>query len=266
MDKVIHVGIVGDYDPFFPPHPATDKSLRHAAEQLSISVEVRWLPTPSLCEPDGAERLEECQALLIAPGSPYKNMEGALKAIKFGRESGRPTLGTCGGFQHIVIEYARNVLNFKDAEHAEYNPEASRLFINRLKCSLAGQTLSIEVKQDSRAFRCYQNDRVKEQYYCNFGLNPNYQKLLDESGLRVVGTDTDGEARILELQDHPFFAATLFVPQLNSSRAKPHPLIVAHLEAAGGFEACEGAPAARAAAPGVGASAARTSSGARGRP
>lgn len=232
MDAEIRIGIVGEYDESFVPHPATNEALKHAADELSIDLQAQWLPTASLSAPDGLKQAEDCDALLIAPGSPYASMEGALRAIRFAREAGRPTLGTCGGFQHIVIEYARNVLEFKDAEHAEYNPEASLLFINRLQCSLAGRTLSINVKQDSHVFECYRKSSVKEKYYCNFGLNPGYRQALDESGLRVVGTDENGEARILELQDHPFFKATLFVPQLNSSAAKPHPLITALLLAA----------------------------------
>lgn len=73
---------------------------------------------------------------------------------------------------------------------------------------------------------------VTEQYYCNFGLNPAYQTQLHEGGLRVVGVDQDGEARIVELTDHPFFLATLFVPQVSSRPTQPHPLISAFLRAA----------------------------------
>src|SRR6185436_16546933 len=71
-----------------------------------------------------------------------------------------------------------------------------------------------------------------EQYYCQFGLNPHYQATIHEGGLRVVGIDEDGEARIVELPEHPFFVATLFVPPLTSTAEQPHPLIIAYLQAA----------------------------------
>ncbi len=80
------------------------------------------------------------QGLLVAPGSPYESMEGALAAIRVARSRGVPLLGTCGGFQHVVLEFARHMLGVADADHAEYEPYASStLFITPLSCSLAGQ-------------------------------------------------------------------------------------------------------------------------------
>lgn len=232
----IKIGVVGDYNPAFRPHPATNEAVEHAASSLSIKADVEWLPTEAITEASLEDTVRRFDALWVAPGSPYKNMDGALRVIKFARENLRPMIGTCGGLQHIVIEYARNVLNFKDAEHAEYNPYGSNLFIIELTCSLAGQKLSIRVRPASRAFEIYQKDVVEEEYYCNFGINPYYQDLIDKSGLRVSGVEENGEARILELPDHPFFLATLFVPQLRSSADEPHPLVVAFLNAAKEFK------------------------------
>lgn len=224
----LNLGIVGDFKADFKPHPATNEALSDAANSLAVTLNIRWLPTRSLERNDS---LQDYDGFLISPGSPYESMKGALNAIEFARNSSRPVLGTCGGFQHIVIEYARNVLNLKDTEHAEYNPYASNLLISKLECSLVGQVLTIEIKEDSRVFSIYKKQFIEEEYYCNFGLNPSYQEILDEGGLRVVGVDEKNEARILELADHVFFVATLFVPQLNSSPANPHPLLVAFLEA-----------------------------------
>ena len=225
----VSLAVIGDFNADFKPHPATDESLSGVANALDLALDMRWLPTRSLIESN--DSLQEFDGFLIAPGSPYESMQGALNAIEFGRTTPRPVLGTCGGFQHIVIEYARNVLNLEDAEHAEYDPYASNLLISKLECSLAGQFLTIEIKEDSNVFRIYQKRSIKEHYYCNFGLNPEYQEVLDKGGLRVVGMDQNNEARIVELPDHPFFVATLFVPQLNSSVDDPHPLLVAFLKA-----------------------------------
>jgi CTP synthase (UTP-ammonia lyase) len=92
--------------------------------------------------------------------------------------------------------------------------------------------MQVNLSSNSRAFHIYQREVVSEQYYCNFGLNPAYQTVLHEGGLRVVGVDQDGEARIVELPTHPFFLATLFVPQLTSRPGHPHPLITAYLSVA----------------------------------
>jgi CTP synthase (UTP-ammonia lyase) len=231
MGGRVSVGVIGDYDRQFPPHRATDAALRHSAAALGLSVEVRWYATDSLTAADLEDVLAE-DALWCAPGSPYKSLDGALRAIRFARESDLPLLGTCGGFQHIVIEYARNVLGFADGQHAEYDPYASDLFISELTCSLAGKEMAVSLVAASRAAAFYARTEATERYYCNFGLNPEHQRRLDEGGLRVVGTDQDGEARVLELPDHSFYLATLFVPQLSSTAESPHPLITAYLRAA----------------------------------
>jgi len=153
-------------------------------------------------------------------------MQGVLKIIEYARLNRIPTLGTCGGFQHMVIEFARNVLGIADAEHAETSPYSSKLVINPLTCNLKGEPLPIEIADDySLASASYKSDTVIENYYCNFGLNPVYQQQLEDAGFAITGTDAHKEARILELKAHPFFVATLFVPQANSTADRPHPLI-----------------------------------------
>ena len=221
---------------------ATNTGLEHAAASVGAQIETRWLETASLEEVDLGD-LDRFDALWCAPGSPYRSLDGALRAIRFARESDKPFIGTCGGFQHVVIEYARHVLGFEDAQHAEYDPYASQLFVSQLTCSLAGQTMSVRLEPGSRAAGFYKKHEVIEQYYCNFGLNPTHQQRLHEGGLRVVGTDQDGEARVLELPNHPFYLATLYVPQLTSSANHPHPLITAYVQTALSFHVrTEGVP------------------------
>jgi CTP synthase (UTP-ammonia lyase) len=176
--------------------------------------------------------LRRFDALWCAPGSPYQSMDGALQGIRFAREEGWPFIGTCGGFQHVVIEYARNVLGFADAAHAESDPDASTLFVSKLACSLLGKTMKVHIDPASRVYMMYQRAVVEEQYYCQFGLNPHYQATIHDGGLRIVGFDDDREARIVELPQHPFFVGTLFVPPLTSTAEQPHPLILAYLQAA----------------------------------
>ncbi len=231
MTRVVAVGVIGEFNLEFPPHVATNAALEHAAAALGVEVDVRWLSTRDLEDLPVAD-LANHDALWCPPGSPYRSMDGALRAIRVARESDWPFLGTCGGFQHVVIEYARNVLGFEDAQHAEYDPHASELFISALSCSLVGQTMSVRLEPGSCAARFYGESEVSEQYYCNFGLNPEHQQRLNNGGLRVVGTDQDGEARVVELPDRRFYLATLFVPQLSSQPESPHPLIVAYLRAA----------------------------------
>jgi len=226
------IAIVGDYDPGFEPHRATDAALIHASAKLADAIESVWLPTASLDEPDALDILASFHGLLIPPGSPYQSLTGALRAIRYARESFVPLLGTCGGFQHIILEYARHVLGFADAAHAEYDPHASRLFISRLACSLVGRELVISLRPGSLAARLYGSTAVTEEYYCNFGVHPDHTATLSSDDLAIVGSDAEGEVRAVELPGHPFFVGTLFVPQLRSTPDAAHPLILGFLAAA----------------------------------
>lgn len=216
----IRIGIIGDFNPANPTHVATTAGIQHAAAALGSPIEPVWLATDQLHE------LARYHGFLGSPGSPYRSFDGALAAIRHARESNIPFLGTCGGFQHLVIEYARNVMGFADASHAESDPDASCLFITPLSCSLKGKTMDVSIKPGSRAAIACSATRSTEQFYCNFGLNPEYQDQLEKHGLQITGTDQNGEARIVELPPHRFFMGTLFVPQARSQPGNPHPLML----------------------------------------
>ncbi|MHB1548523.1 MAG: CTP synthase C-terminal region-related (seleno)protein [Acidimicrobiales bacterium] len=229
---MVRIGVVGDYQPTNETHLATTAAVQHAAANANAEAEITWIGTEELDAGDGLAVLLSFDALIIAPGSPYRSLNGALAAIEHARSRGVPLLGTCGGFQHVVLEYARNVVGFRDAQHAEYDPYASTLFITPLSCSLAGQTMTVHLVDNTIASRAYGRTTVTERYYCNFGLNPAYLDTIVQAGLTVSGTDSNDEPRILELPSHPFFVATLFVPQTSSTPAAPHPLLAALVEAA----------------------------------
>lgn len=233
----MRIAVVGDYQPDHETHPATTAALGHAASALSVRVEATWLATDTV----SVERLAGYDGFWIAPGSPYRSLEGALQAIRVARTQDRPLLGTCAGFQHIVLEYARNVLGYRGAQHAEYAPDADDLFVTPLSCSLAGQSLEVCFSDASRALRAYHGPSATERYYCNFGLNPDRASELEAAGLAVTGRDQDGEARIVEVRAHRFFVGTLFVPQVSSAPGRPHPLVVAFVAAAGRIAADDAA-------------------------
>ncbi len=133
------------------------------------------------------------------------------------------------------MEYARNVLGIEGAEHEETAPGAPTLVVSRLTCSLVGKTEDLMISPHTIAHRAYGKDETTEQFRCNFGLNPNYLTHFSRALLKITGRDKAGEARIVELSGHPFFVATLFLPQLSSYPNVPHPLVVAFLKAADAF-------------------------------
>lgn len=223
MSERLTVAVIGDYDKTYTLHLATDRALAHAGDALGSEVTTRWIPTPEL--EAGTAALEGADALVCSPGSPYRSLEGALAGLRFGRERQVPTLGTCGGCQHMILEYARNVLGIA-AGHAEYDPDAEDPVVSPLACSLVGRTGTVTLRQGSGVRLAYGMERVQEQYFCSFGVDRRYEQRLDEAELRVVGRDAeDGVARVFELAAHPFYVAALFVPQARSTATEPHPLL-----------------------------------------
>jgi CTP synthase (UTP-ammonia lyase) len=220
--------ILGEYNSDSETHRATDTAIHHSLVELHDEVSVRWISTATIEETD----VLHTHGLWVAPGSPYKNLSRALQAIRLARENFLPCLGTCGGFQHMILEFARNVLGFVDAKHAEYDPGASRLFISALSCSLVGMELRVRLQPHTTAHTLYGSDEIVERYYCTFGVNPEYSDALTENhGLIISGRDLNREIRIIEIPDHPFFVGTLFVPQTQSRELMPHPLVSGFLQA-----------------------------------
>src|SRR5258708_33219849 len=117
-------GLIGGRKPGVPADIAIARAIGLAAQGLECDAEAIWLPTPSL-EYDTEQVLADYNALWCVPASPYRSMEGALRAIRFAREHSVPFLGSCGGSQHAIIEYARNVLGLEQADHAESHAETS---------------------------------------------------------------------------------------------------------------------------------------------
>jgi CTP synthase (UTP-ammonia lyase) len=101
-----------------------------------------------------------------------------------------------------------------------------------LSCSLVGTVDTVSLLEGSAARQIYGQAAAREQFACNYGLNPLYRDVFEGSALRVAGVGPDGEVRLVELPTHPFYIATLFLPQVRSSAGAPHPLIVAYLRAA----------------------------------
>jgi RimJ/RimL family protein N-acetyltransferase len=228
MNATTRVALIGDYDSSVPAHLAIPIALQLAGDEAGVSVELDWIPTAQIVD---TSRLTDFGGLWCVPGSPYRSMAGALSAIRFARESRRPFLGTCGGFQHAIVEYARNVLGWADAEHAETAPAAARPVITPLACALVEATDSLRFRPGSRIASCYGRDEAAEGYRCRYGLNPEFQTALVSGPLRAGAFDAAEEIRAVELDDHPFFLATLFQPERAALQGKVPPVVAAFVRA-----------------------------------
>jgi CTP synthase (UTP-ammonia lyase) len=135
-----NLAIVADFNPKNQSHLATNEAIQHSLAALDANIEICWIDTDKLAGTGAESILSGFSGLWIGPASPYKSTEGALAAIRKARECRIPLLGTCGGFQHIIMEYARNVLGLPNAQHEETDPQGSSLVISRLPVrSLGGR-------------------------------------------------------------------------------------------------------------------------------
>jgi CTP synthase (UTP-ammonia lyase) len=229
MTRSITVALVGDHDPDVTAHRAIPRALALAGVQLGVRVEPRWLPTEAIAD-DGV--LDGFDAVWCVPASPYRSEAGALRAIRVARERGRPFLGTCGGFQHAILEYARHVLGWADAGHAETAPDAARPVIAPLACALVEATDRVRFAPGSHLAAAYGALESAEGYRCRYGLNPAMAAALTAGPLRATATDAAGEVRAVELDGHPFFVATLFQPERAALAGRVPPPAAALLAAA----------------------------------
>jgi CTP synthase (UTP-ammonia lyase) len=240
----VRIGILGDFNPEFRSHHATNDSIQHAARKLDFELHSEWIPTPDLTKPDAHKILESFDGLWASPGSPYKSFDGMLKGIEFARTRDWPFLGTCGGFQYALIEFARNVVGIADADSAENNSGSKNIVIYPVACAvpdrkgdapkLSGKVPEIRLRPGSylQSFYGKNTESVTEEYFCNFEVNPEYEWCTMEAGFPVVARGPEGEIRAVESPAHRFFVATLFQPQLSSTEKKPHPVVIAFVKAA----------------------------------
>ncbi|MFE6052182.1 hypothetical protein ACFQ6N_15615 [Kitasatospora sp. NPDC056446] len=223
------IALVGDRSPAVRSHARIPGLLDALAEHDRLVLDAYWIPTEDAPAP-GA--LDGFDAIWLLPGSPYRSEAGALAAVRTAREHGIPFLGTCAGFQHAVLEYARDVCGLDDAVHGEEHPDREQQVIAPLACSLVGHEGAVTVTPGSLAERVLGSTRTRERYHCAYGVDSAYLDRLHAHGLRFSGADESGEVRILELPGHPFFLASLFQPELSGDGTRAHAMIRALAEAA----------------------------------
>ncbi len=229
--QTIRIALTGEYNDGYVAHRAIPRALALAAAAVGCRLEARWVPTMELL-PDAGSGLESFDGHWCVPGSPYASTEGALAAIADSRQRRRPFLGTCGGFQHAALEYARNVAGIRDAVHTEIEADGTPV-VAPLACALLETTGHVILAPGSRIARAYGRYHIVEGFNCSYGLNQEYRGELVRAGLAVSGVDELGNVRAFELPAHPFFVATLFQPERSALAGPvPHPLVAAFVEAA----------------------------------
>ena len=222
------IALIGDYDAGVTAHRAIPLALDIAARELAVDCEAQWIHSSEI---DPAA-LTGFDAIWCVPLSPYADGEAVIGAIEIARRRGIPFLGTCAGYQHALLEFARHELGITEAASSEDDPDTAEPVIHALSCGLIDVSESVAVDAGSRLGRIYGEQPVVETYHCRFGVNPRYLPRFAGSALRFSCRDRDGQPRAFELDGHRFFFATAFQPERTALQRKNHPLIAALLESA----------------------------------
>ena len=222
------IGLVGDHNEEVTAHRAIPVALDLSSRDLSTNLEIQWINSEDIPRFD----LGSFSGLWCIPASPYKSMENVLQVINFARNEDLPFLGTCGGFQHAALEFARNALGFAHADNGEVNSNAKMPLISALVCKLIEVTDQIQLEGNSKVAGIYGSNLVSEEYRCGFGVNREYLPIFDGSEMMFTGFDAEGDPKVLEIKKNKFFIGTAFQPERVALKNLSHPIVRAFLEAA----------------------------------
>jgi CTP synthase len=243
----VNIGVVGKYIKLQDAYKSIYEALAHAGAACTfpgavgggVKVNVKRVEAEDLVK-NGTDSLHELDGILVPGGFGMRGIEGKLIAVKHARETGTPYLGICLGMQCAVIEFARNVLGFQDADSAEFSPESSHPVIALLdeqkKVTKMGGTMRLgsfpcHIMPGSRVAQAYGSELAHERHRHRFEFNNEYRGQFEVAGMSFTGLSPDGHlVEMIEMRDHPWFVATQAHPEFKSRPIKPHPLFKAFVE------------------------------------
>lgn len=241
----VTIGLIGKYVELQDAYKSILESFIHAGAINECKVIVQNVHSEFITDESVEEKLANLDGLLVAPGFGNRGIEGKIAAIRYAREHGLPFFGICLGMQCAVVEYARNVLGWKDAHSTEMNADTSHAVIDLMeeqkKITTKGGTMRLgawpcELKPGTLAEKIYGKTLVSERHRHRYEFNNAYLEAFENTGMTASGKNPDSNlVEIVELQDHPFFIGSQFHPELKSTVENPHPLFVSFVKAAKAF-------------------------------
>ena len=241
-DRRVTIGLVGKYVQLHDAYLSVAEALRHAGYALGAEAEIRWIDSTEITTETAEALLGDCDGILVPGGFGSRGIEGMILAARYAREKGVPYLGLCLGMQIAVIEFARQVCGWADANSGEFDPDSGHKVIDFLPDQNdqvdKGGTLRLgaypcRILPGTRLAECYGSELIRERHRHRYEFSNAFREALAEAGLVLSGTSPDGTiVETVELRDHPFFLGVQFHPEFKSRPNKPHPLFSGFLKAA----------------------------------
>ncbi|MCU0388413.1 MAG: CTP synthase [Chitinophagaceae bacterium] len=238
----VTIGLIGKYVELQDAYKSILESFVHAGSVNECKVNVVNVHSEHITYENAHEKLGHLDGLLVAPGFGLRGIDGKIVAIQYAREVGLPFFGICLGMQMAVIEYARNVLNIKNAHSTEMDPNTPDPVIDMMeeqkKITNLGGTMRLgsypcDIKEGSLAHQIYGAANITERHRHRWEFNSKYTTAFEEAGLVLSGINPEtGLVEIIELPKHPFFIGVQFHPELKSTVENPAPLFVHFIKAA----------------------------------
>ncbi|MDR2126454.1 MAG: CTP synthase [Prevotellaceae bacterium] len=238
----ITVALVGKYTQLPDAYKSISESFVHAGAANECKVIVKTINSEKLNNDNANELLGEVNGILVAPGFGSRGIDGKFTAVKFARENNIPFLGLCLGMQCAVIEFARNVLGYSDANSAEMETATDHLVIDIMesqkKITEKGGTMRLgaypcKLKKKSLAEKIYKQTTISERHRHRYEFNNVYMEEFAKAGMIATGiNETSGLVEIIEIPSHRWFIGVQFHPEYKSTVLNPHPLFVGFVKAA----------------------------------
>ncbi len=238
--QIIQIALVGKYTELPDAYKSISEAFIHAGAANHVKVKLQYVNSEKLTEDTIEAVLKPMCGILVAPGFGHRGIEGKIMAVKYAREHRIPFLGICLGMQCCVIEFARNVLGYRDANSTEMGATEAPvidLMEEQKGVTEKGGTMRLgaypcHLMHDSKAYQAYGADQISERHRHRYEFNNDYLEDFVRAGMRPVGVNPDTNlVEVVELDDHPWFVGVQYHPEYKSTVLRPHPLFVAFVKA-----------------------------------
>ena len=238
----VRIALVGKYIQLHDAYLSVSESLFHAAAANDAVCDIKWVDSEELTQENINDVLGDCKGILVPGGFGDRGIEGMILAARYAREKDVPYLGICLGMQIAVIEFARNVVGWADANSAEFTSGSLHPVIDLMSeqqgITAKGGTMRLgqypcALDKESKAYELYGEETIYERHRHRYELNNDFREELCEKGLRLAGLSPDG--RLVEIVENPanrWFVAAQFHPEFKSRPNKPQPLFYGFVKAA----------------------------------